>query len=140
AVVLNIVLVLALMISIKAAFTLAGLAGLVLSVGMAVDANVLIYERMREELDRGASVRMAIRNGFQRAFSTIVDSNLTTLITGVVLFAIGTDQLKGFAVTLILGLTLNLFTAVFCSRVVFDLAERNRWYCQCRNWRNYGFK
>jgi SecD/SecF fusion protein len=127
AVLLNIVLVVALMISIKAAFTLAGLAGLVLSVGMAVDANVLIYERMREELDRGASVRMAIRNGFQRAFSTIVDSNLTTLITGVVLFAIGTDQLKGFAVTLILGLTLNLFTAVFCSRVVFDLAERNRW-------------
>ena len=126
AVLLNIVLVLALMISIKAAFTLAGLAGLVLSVGMAVDANVLIYERMREELDRGASVRMAIRNGFQRAFSTIVDSNLTTLITGVVLFSIGTDQLKGFAVTLILGLTLNLFTAVFCSRVIFDLAERTR--------------
>jgi SecD/SecF fusion protein len=125
AVLLNIVLVLALMISIKAAFTLAGLAGLVLSVGMAVDANVLIYERMREELDRGAAVRMAIRNGFQRAFSTIVDSNLTTLITGIVLFAIGTDQLKGFAVTLVLGLTLNLFTAVFCSRVVFDLAERN---------------
>jgi len=127
AVLLNIVLVLALMISIKAAFTLAGLAGLVLSVGMAVDANVLIYERMREEMDRGAGVRTAIRNGFQRAFSTIVDSNLTTLITGIVLFAIGTDQLKGFAVTLVLGLTLNLFTAVFCSRVVFDLAERNRW-------------
>ncbi len=126
AVLLNIVLVLALMISIKAAFTLAGLAGLVLSVGMAVDANVLIYERMREELDRGASVRMAIRNGFQRAFSTIVDSNLTTLITGLVLFSIGTDQLKGFAVTLILGLTLNLFTAVFCSRVIFDLAEQTR--------------
>ena len=127
AVLLNIILVLALMISIKAAFTLAGLAGLVLSVGMAVDANVLIYERMREEMDRGAGVRTAIRNGFQRAFSTIVDSNLTTLITGIVLFAIGTDQLKGFAVTLVLGLSLNLFTAVFCSRVVFDLAERNRW-------------
>jgi SecD/SecF fusion protein len=127
AVLLNIVLVLALMISIKAAFTLAGLAGLVLSVGMAVDANVLIYERMREELDRGAAVRMAIRNGFQRAFSTILDSNLTTVLTGIVLFAIGTDQLKGFAVTLILGLMLNLFTAVFCSRVVFDLAERNGW-------------
>jgi SecD/SecF fusion protein len=126
AVLLNIVLVLALMISFKVAFTLAGLAGLVLSVGMAVDANVLIYERIREELDRGAAVRMAIRNGFQRAFSTIIDSNLTTLITGVVLFAIGTDQLKGFAITLILGLVLNLFTAVFCSRVVFDLAERAR--------------
>ena len=127
AVLLNILLVLALMISIKAAFTLAGLAGLVLSVGMSVDANVLIYERMREELERGAAVRMAIRNGFARAFSTILDSNLTTVITGVVLFAIGTDQLKGFAVTLILGLALNLFTAVFCSRVAFDLAERNRW-------------
>ena len=127
AVLLNVVLVLAFVISLKAALTLAGLAGLVLSVGMAVDANVLIYERIREELDRGAALRMAIRNGFQRAFSTIVDSNLTTLITGFVLFAIGTDQLKGFAVTLILGLTLNLFTAVFCSRVMFDLAERTGW-------------
>jgi SecD/SecF fusion protein len=127
AVLMNVVLVVAVMISFKVAFTLAGLAGLVLSVGMAVDANVLIYERMREELDRGSAVRMAIRNGFQRAFSTIIDSNLTTLITGIVLFAIGTDQLKGFAITLILGLALNLFTAVFCSRVVFDLAERSRW-------------
>ena len=138
AVLLNIVLVVALMISIKAAFTLAGLAGLVLSVGMAVDANVLIYERMREEVDRGASIRMAIRNGFARAFSTIVDSNITTLITGIVLFAIGTDQLKGFAVTLVLGLTLNLFTAVFCSRVVFDLAERNRWISKLSMARIFG--
>jgi SecD/SecF fusion protein len=138
AVLLNVVLVVAVMISIKAAFTLAGLAGLVLSVGMAVDANVLIYERMREELDRGAAMRMAIRNGFQRAFSTIVDSNLTTLITGVVLYAIGTDQLKGFAVTLVLGLTLNLFTAVFCSRVVFDLAERNRWITKLSMSRMFG--
>jgi SecD/SecF fusion protein len=138
AVVLNVVLVVAVMISIKAAFTLAGLAGLVLSVGMAVDANVLIYERMREELDRGAAMRMAIRNGFQRALSTIVDSNLTTLITGVVLYVIGTDQLKGFAVTLVLGLTLNLFTAVFCSRVVFDLAERNRWMTRLSMSRFFG--
>ena len=138
AVLLNVVLVVALMISVKAAFTLAGLAGLVLSVGMAVDANVLIYERMREETDRGAALRMAIRNGFQRAFSTIVDSNLTTLITGVVLFMIGTDQLKGFAVTLILGLTLNLFTAVFCARVVFDLAERNRWITRLSMSRFFG--
>ena len=138
AVLLNVVLVVALMISVKAAFTLAGLAGLVLSVGMAVDANVLIYERMREETDRGAAMRMAIRNGFQRAFSTIVDSNLTTLITGVVLFMIGTDQLKGFAVTLILGLTLNLFTAVFCARVVFDLAERNRWISRLSMARLFG--
>ena len=127
AVLLNILLVVALMVSLKAAFTLAGLAGLVLSVGMAVDANVLIYERMREETERGAGVRTAIRNGFARAFSTIIDSNLTTLISAFVLFAMGTDQLKGFAVTLILGLVLNLFTAVFCSRVAFDLSERNGW-------------
>jgi len=124
---LNIAFTITIMSAIGATLTLPGLAGMVLGLAMAVDANVLIYERIREELDRGAAVRMAIRNGFQRAFSTIIDSNLTTLITGVVLFAIGTDQLKGFAITLILGLVLNLFTAVFCSRVVFDLAERARW-------------
>ena len=127
AVLMNILLVVACMILFKAAFTLAGLAGLVLSVGMAVDANVLIYERMREELQRGAALRMAIRNGFGRAMATIIDSHITTLLTGVVLYAIGTDQLKGFAITLILGLLLNLFTAVYCGRIVFDVAERRRW-------------
>jgi SecD/SecF fusion protein len=126
AVLMNLVLVLALMILIKAHLTLAGLAGLVLSVGMAVDANVLIYERMREEQERGAALRMAIRNGFGRAMSTIIDSHCTTLITGIVLFVIGTDQLRGFATTLVLGLLLNLFTAVYCSRIVFDIAERKR--------------
>ncbi len=127
AVLLNVLLVVSLMILLKAAFTLAGLAGLVLSVGMAVDANVLIFERMREEMQRGAALRMAIRNGFGRAMSTIIDSNTTTLISAVVLYAIGTDQLKGFAITLILGLLLNLFTAVFVTRVIFDVAERRRW-------------
>jgi len=127
AVLLNMLLVVALMIPLKAAFTLAGLAGLVLSVGMAVDANVLIFERIREELARGSALRMAIRNGFSRAMSTVVDSNLTTLVTAVVMFAIGSDQLRGFATTLILGLGLNLFTAVYCSRVVFDVAERRGW-------------
>jgi len=126
AVIMNLVLVLALMILIKAHLTLAGLAGLVLSVGMAVDANVLIYERMREEQERGAALRMAIRNGFGRAMTTIIDSHCTTLITGIVLFVIGTDQLRGFATTLVLGLLLNLYTAVYCSRIVFDIAERQR--------------
>lgn len=126
AVLMNLVLVMALMILIKAHLTLAGLAGLVLSVGMAVDANVLIYERMREEQERGAALRMAIRNGFGRAMATIIDSHCTTLITGIVLFIIGTDQLRGFATTLVLGLLLNLYTAVYCSRVVFDIAERQR--------------
>ncbi len=123
----NLVLILALMITFKAALTLAGIAGLVLGVGMAVDANVLIYERIREELDRGAALRMAIRNGFDRATRTIVDANLTTLITAIVLYVIGTDSVKGFAITLILGLLMNLFTAVFCARVFFDIAERKRW-------------
>jgi len=123
----NLVLILGLMITFKAALTLAGIAGLVLGVGMAVDANVLIFERIREELDRGAALRMAIRNGFDRATTTIVDANLTTLITALVLYVIGTDSIKGFAITLILGLLMNMFTAVFCARVFFDIAERKRW-------------
>jgi SecD/SecF fusion protein len=123
----NLVLILGVMIFVKAAFTLPGIAGLVLTVGMAVDANVLIFERIREELDRQATLRMAIRNGFARATTTIVDANLTTLITGVVLYTVGTDQIKGFAVTLILGVTLSMFTAIYCSRVVFDIAEKKRW-------------
>ena len=127
ALLLNLVLILALMIVIRGAFTLPGLAGLVLTVGMSVDANVLIFERIREELKRGAALRMAIRNGFGRATTTIIDANITTLITALVLYGIGTDQLRGFAVTLILGILMSMFTAIFCSRVVFDLSERRRW-------------
>ena len=127
ALILNVVLIMAFMIWFRAAFTLSGLAGLALTVGMAVDANVLIYERMREEVGRGATLRMAIRNGFDRATVTIVDANVTTLITAVVLFVIGTDQVKGFAVTLILGILMNLFTAITCSRLMFDIAEKLRW-------------
>lgn len=124
---LNVLLTLAVMIIIQAAFTLPGLAGLVLTVGMAVDANVLIYERMREELARGAALRMAIRNGFSRAMSTIIDSNVTTILTALVLYWIGSTEVKGFAVTLFIGLVLSMFTATFCSRVVFDIAERRGW-------------
>jgi SecD/SecF fusion protein len=138
AVLLNVLLVLALLILIKAHLTLAGVAGLVLSVGMSVDANVLIYERMREEMERGSALRMAIRNGFSRAMSTIVDSNLTTLLVGIVLYVIGTDQLRGFATTLILGLMLNLFTAVYCARLVFDIAERRRWITDLKMLKLFG--
>ncbi|MBL9123512.1 MAG: protein translocase subunit SecD, partial [Planctomycetaceae bacterium] len=119
AVLTNVLLTVAIMILIKATFTLPGLAGLALTVGMSVDANVLIYERIREELARGAALRMAIRNGFDRAMSAIVDSNITTLMTAVVLYVLGTDQVKGFAVTLFLGISISLFTSVFCARVVF---------------------
>jgi SecD/SecF fusion protein len=127
AVLLNIGLIVAVMILIKAPFTLPGLAGLVLTVGMAVDANVLISERMREELGKGSSLRLVIRNGFDRAFATIVDSNLTTLITSITLYIIGTDTVRGFAVTLTLGILFSMFTAVFCARVVFEVCERQRW-------------
>ena len=123
----NLVLIFGMMILVKAAFTLPGIAGLVLTVGMSVDANVLIFERIREELSRGAALRMAIRNGFARATTTIVDANITTLITAVILYAIGTEQIRGFAITLIIGIAMSLYTAIFCSRVVFDIAERKGW-------------
>jgi SecD/SecF fusion protein len=123
----NLLLVVALMVLINAAFTLPGLAGLVLTIGMSVDANVLIYERIREELQSGAALRMAIRNGFSRAMTAIIDTNVTTIISGFVLYYIGTDQIKGFAVTLILGIVTSMFTAVFFARVVFDVAERRGW-------------
>lgn len=126
AMLLNLLFIVASMALIDAAFTLPGLAGLVLSAGMAVDANVLIYERIREELQRGASLRMAIHNGFEKAFTAIFDSNLTTLITSVILYWIGTDQVKGFAVSLFIGLVMNLFTAVFVSRVILEALERSR--------------
>ena len=124
ALLLNVLLIVAFMIMFNAAFTLSGLAGLALTVGMAVDANVLIYERMREEIARGSTLRMAIRNGFSKATTTIIDANVTTLISAVVLYIMGSDQVKGFAVTLILGIVMNLYTAIFVSRVCFDIAEK----------------
>lgn len=144
ALILNVLLIVSFMIMFGAAFTLSGLAGLALTVGMAVDANVLIYERMREELNRGATLRMAIRNGFDRATVTIVDANVTTLITAIVLYVIGTDQIKGFAVTLTVGILMNLFTAITCTRLMFDIAERNRWvsnlkFMQIMSNTNYDF-
>lgn len=121
---LNILFVLGVMFAFDAVFTLPGLAGLVLTVGMAIDANVLIYERLREELERGATLRMAIRNGYAKATTTIIDANLTTLITATVLYVIGTDQVKGFAITLWLGIALSMFTAIFVTRLIFDIAEK----------------
>jgi SecD/SecF fusion protein len=127
AVILNVLIVVGCMAWVHATWTLAGLAGLALTVGMAVDANVLIYERLREEQERGRSLRMTIEYAFNRALSPILDSNITTLLSGVVLYAIGSEQVKGFAVTLIIGLLANLFTAVFVCRVLFDILERNNW-------------
>ncbi|WP_339732625.1 protein translocase subunit SecD [uncultured Gimesia sp.] len=124
---LNLLLVMGTMSFINATFTLPGLAGLVLTIGMAVDANVLIFERIREEKARGSSLRMAINNGFSRAFTTIVDANLTTLIVAIVLYIIGTDQVRGFAVTLFIGIVMSMFTALYVGRIIFDVCERKRW-------------
>ncbi len=124
ALIINGLLIFGVMIFIDQPLTLPGLAGLVLTVGMSVDANVLIFERIREEKNKGSAPRMAIRNGFDRAFTTIVDSNLTTLIAAIVLYWIGTDQVRGFAVALIIGIATSMFTATFCSRLIFEIAEK----------------
>lgn len=127
ALLLNLAFTLGLMVLFSVALSLPGVAGLILSVGMSVDANILIFERMREERLKGSSFRLAIRNGFSRASTTIIDSNLTTLITAFVLYFIGTDQLKGFAITLILGIVTSMFTAIFVARLIFEICERRGW-------------
>jgi SecD/SecF fusion protein len=123
----NLLLTVALMVLINATFTLPGLAGLVLMLGMAVDANVLIYERLREERERGASLALAIRNGYDRAFPTIIDTHLSSIFTAVVLYVVGNDQLKGFGISLTLGLIISLFTSLFMTRLMFDLWLAKGW-------------
>jgi SecD/SecF fusion protein len=124
---LNLMLTVAIMVLLQAPVTLPGLAGLVLTVAMSVDANVLITERMREELAKGATLRMSIRNGFDKALSAIIDGNLTTFLTALVLYLIGTDQVRGFGITLMLGNVTSMFTAIFCARVILEIGERTRW-------------
>ena len=117
----NLVLLLACMSLLGATLTLPGIAGIVLTVGMAVDANVLIFSRIREELNGGASPQMAINGGFQQALSTILDANITTLIVAVILYAVGTGPIKGFAVTLSLGILTSMFTAIIGTRALVNL-------------------
>jgi SecD/SecF fusion protein len=117
---LNIFLLFAILAGFHATLTLPGIAGIVLTIGMAVDANVLIFERIREELRNGKTVRAAIESGYKRAFVTIVDANVTTLISAVVLYQFGTGPIKGFAVTLSAGIVANMFTAVLVTRLIFD--------------------
>jgi SecD/SecF fusion protein len=123
----NLLLTVAFMVLVSATFTLPGLAGLVLMLGMAVDANVLIYERVREERDRGASLPLAIRNGYDRAFPTIIDTHLSSIFTAVVLYAVGNDQLKGFGISLTVGLIISLFTSLYMTRLLFDLCLARGW-------------
>jgi len=120
ALILNLVFIMAMLSLFKATLTLPGIAGIVLTVGMAVDANVLIFERIREELRLGKTARAALDAGYGKAFLTIIDANITTLIAALVLFQFGTGPVKGFAVTLSVGILASLFTAIFVTRVIFD--------------------
>ncbi len=119
ALVMNLVLVLAIMAMLQATFTLPGIAGLILTVGMAIDANVLIFERVREERDRGVAFKKALNLGYEKALSTIVDANLTTMIICVILGYVGSEEVKGFAITLGLGIATSMFTALYVTRLVF---------------------
>jgi preprotein translocase subunit SecD len=118
---LNLLILLAGMAALGATLTLPGIAGIALTIGMAVDTNVLIFERIREELRAGKTVRAAIDSGFSRAFTTIIDTHVTVLVTAAILYNFGTGPVKGFAVSLFIGLVASLFTAVFFTRLLFDL-------------------
>ena len=124
--VLNIFFLFAGLAMLGATLTLPGIAGIILSIGMAVDANVLVFERMREEFELGKSVKSGVDAGYNKAFWSIVDSQVTTLITAMALFLFGTGPIKGFAITLSLGIIFNLFAVLFCSRLVYDIMYRSR--------------
>jgi preprotein translocase subunit SecD len=126
ALVLNIILLLGAMGALNATLTLPGIAGIILAIGMAVDSNVLMFERMRDELRAGKTPRAAVDSGYDKAFLTIVDSHVTTLITAAVLFQFGTGPIKGFAVTLSIGIAINLFTALIGTKSVFDLIHSKK--------------
>ena len=124
---MNLLLVLGIMAGISATFTLPGIAGLILTVGMSVDANVLIFERIREEFAQGSSLRMSIQNGYRKAFWTIFDANLTTLMTALILYWVGSEQVRGFAITLGYGIAMSMFTALFVTRVIFNVLVEKGW-------------
>jgi preprotein translocase subunit SecD len=126
ALVVNLVVLLACMAAFGATLTLPGIAGIALTIGMAVDTNILIFERIREELKVGKAPRSAIEAGFARAFRTIIDTHVTVLVTAAILYNFGTGPVKGFAVSLFVGLTVSLFTAVFFTRLLFDLVYMGR--------------
>jgi preprotein translocase subunit SecD len=121
AVTVNIVIIIAVLAAFAGTLTLPGIAGLILTFGMAVDTNILVFERIREELRHGRSLRAAVDEGFKRAFNAILDSNITTMITGAILYYLGTGPIRGFAVTLMIGIVVTLFTGITLSKVFFEL-------------------
>ncbi|MBR4997325.1 MAG: protein translocase subunit SecDF [Bacteroidaceae bacterium] len=133
ALILNFFFTLGILASFQAALTMSGIAGMVLTLGMAVDANVLIYERTKEELRAGKTVKQALSDGYKNAFSAIFDSNFTSIITGIILFNFGTGPIRGFATTLIIGIVCSFFTAVFMTRLVYE------WRLGKEKWTNLSF-
>jgi SecD/SecF fusion protein len=133
ALILNFFFTLGILASFQAALTMSGIAGMVLTLGMAVDANVLIYERTKEELRAGKTVKQALNDGYKNAFSAIFDSNFTSIITGIILFNFGTGPIRGFATTLIIGIVCSFFTAVFMTRLVYE------WRLGKEKWTNLSF-
>ena len=125
---INFFFTLGILSSFQAALTMSGIAGMVLSLGMAVDANVLIYERTKEELRAGKGTKQALAEGYKNAFSAIFDSNLTSIITGIILFNFGTGPIRGFATTLIIGILCSFFSAVFLTRLRTQLRRMSRGY------------
>ena len=123
----NIIILLGVMCSIGTTLTLPGIAGIVLTVGMAVDANVLIFERIREESAKGKSLKGALAAGYSRAFGTIFDSHVTTLISSIILWTMGTGSIKGFGVALTIGVAASLFTALVVTRLIFDFLLERGW-------------
>jgi preprotein translocase subunit SecD len=121
ALIVNVLYVLGILASFRATLTLPGIAGIILTLGMAVDANVLIYERIREELSTGKTQRAAIDTGYSRAFTAVIDTHMTGIITGVILYQFGTGPVQGFALTLIIGLAASLFSAVVITHVIFNV-------------------
>lgn len=126
AMILNLIILIGGLAALDATLTLPGIAGIILTIGMGVDSNVLIFERIREELRTGKPVRSAVDSGYDKAFVTILDSHVTTLLTAIVLFMFGTGPIKGFAVTLSLGITINLFTALIGTKVIYDLINSRK--------------
>ncbi|HIJ70473.1 MAG TPA: protein translocase subunit SecD [Planctomycetes bacterium] len=126
ALLMNILFVLGMMAVFRATFTLPGIAAIILTIGMSVDANVLIFERIREEQQRGSSLRTAIATGYQRAFRAIFDANVTTFITALILFMVASEEIKGFAIVLMLGIASSMFTALFVTRAIFDFLVAKR--------------
>ncbi len=121
ALLINMFFLIGVLASFGPALTLPGIAGIVLTIGMSVDANVLIYERIREEITAGKGIRMAISDGYKNAYSAILDANITTLVTGIILYLLGTGPIKGFATTLVIGICTSLFSAIFITRLIFEI-------------------